>query len=72
MYKIQEIKRYKNSTENIVVSTVIPPDILIKFKSTQNSLYPKWASCKLACSMTRNPDVIKQAIITKKINSIAG
>ena len=45
---------------------VIPPDISTKFKSTTNCPGPKCASCQLACTMKRNPDVIKQSIIPRK------
>ena len=52
--------------------TTIWPEIVTKFKSFSNCTVPKCSACQLACTMKRNPGVIKQPVVPKTVNSTTG
>ena len=66
MYQMKEMVGQNNSTEKLGASTVIPPAILPKFKSSPKFTLPKCAACHLAHAMKRNPGVINKAAILEK------
>ena len=66
MYRVQEMMTENKPTDKLEVSTVIPPFIVPKFRSTPNFPVPKCAACQIACAMNQNPGVIKQAAISEK------